>query len=174
VKDSAFVLETSRPALQEYHGLTMTFGRVLAAALAILVAVAAVVFWVQREKSRYHDGLVAQADALVGSGHVAPPIAIPVSAQPPAGGSAPRTFAMMEGSQVREFRHFSQGTLRAVEILDNGGRVARRDIFDGEYLRVRLFFNERGELVRRIDYDERGRESTARLFVPVAGIRAGY
>jgi hypothetical protein len=150
----------------------VTFGRVLVLTLVVLaLAASAVLVW-QRRKSQYHDALVEKAEALIASTRQLP--AEMVSATTPPASSKPGRQAVMRGNQTLELHYYDQGNLGAVDMLDDGGRVARRDILVNERIRVRVFYNERKDIVRMLHYDEQGREIKAHMYVPFSGIRAGY
>lgn len=78
----------------------------------------------------------------------------------------------------KEIRYYRAQRLVILDNLDEGGKLLRRDVYEGERARVQLFYDPNGHLVRRCFLSEKGAiVSCGRqpgVFVPLGGGRTGY
>ncbi len=79
------------------------------------------------------------------------------------------------GGYHKEYRYYNDKKLIAIDNLDEGGRLVRRDlIFKGD-VRAQLFFNTNGDLIKSDWIDKNGNVINTRIFfIPLNNIRTGY
>ena len=79
-----------------------------------------------------------------------------------------------EDGRPSEIRYYRDDELIAADIVDDRGKVVRRDLFDGSSLRVQLFYDVDGRVVATRIFDGTGGVHTTTPLLPVPAIRGGY
>lgn len=79
------------------------------------------------------------------------------------------------GGYYKEYLYYQNKKLIAIDKLDEGGRLVRRDlIFKGD-VRAQHFFNTKGDLIKNIWIDINGNIINYKtIFIPLTNIRTGY
>jgi coenzyme F420-reducing hydrogenase alpha subunit len=81
----------------------------------------------------------------------------------------------IESGYYKEFRYYLEKKIIAIDNLDEGGKPVRRDIIYKGDIRIQLFYDTKGNLIKRNWIDQNGKiVDTKTIFIPLTNIRTGY
>jgi len=151
--------------------------RRMALGMLILTAAAAL-FLVLASHVRYtfYMNLMNECNTIISESNQLVPIEINeniVNKESTVNSSWAKIVVLSADGYPKEFRYYHDKNLVAVDKLDEGEKIVRRDILDKGPIRIQLFYGPNGNLVHRYFLDEDGKIIDSK-FVPFVGGRTGY